>query len=75
MAHYPALLKAAAFNAGVILDYLDDGACPRMPDIRRVCAANGYADDISIDTALSQLLSDGLIVNTPDGYLKAYTTR
>lgn len=58
---YEALKKAAAFNAGAILDFLDDGAVPTRSEIGKVCAAVGYADEISVDLAIKQLLSDGFI--------------
>jgi hypothetical protein len=62
MTHYPALLKAAAVNAGVILDVLEDGARPTLGDLRRACAADGYADELSVDIALRQLIDDGYVV-------------
>lgn len=64
MSHYPALVKAAAFNAELILDFLDAGACPTRGEIKRMCAANGYADDVSVDLALRQVIDDGLVVSS-----------
>lgn len=58
---YVALQKAAALNARVILDYLDDGAVPTRSEINKVCASKGYADEISVDLAIKQLLEDGFI--------------
>lgn len=60
----PALFKAAAVNAGLILDFLDNGACPTRGDIKRLCAAEGYADDASIDIALRQIIDEGLVVSS-----------
>lgn len=68
----PALLKAAAVNAGLILDLLDNGACPTRGDIKRLCAAEGYADDASIDIALRQVIDDGYVVAARDAGITTY---
>jgi len=62
MPQYDSLIEAANLNASIICDHLEGGAVATLGDIKRVCAANGYADDVSVDIALRQVVEGGLVI-------------
>lgn len=73
---YPhSLLKKAALNAGVILEFLDVNNRASMDDINRICASGGHADGTAIGIALNQLVDDELVIKSgdkPASYIKNY---
>lgn len=63
---YPAMKKAIEANRAAILCLLTACGPQELPQIRRECAVQAFADHESIDAALKGLVADGFIVETEE---------
>jgi hypothetical protein len=68
-----ALIKAVAHNEAVILEAFKDSPSMTRALIYKVCANKGYADDVSIDMAIRELVDDGSIIATNFNGVTIYT--
>lgn len=61
-----ALAKAISLNRDTIVHLLAADGPQDIEQIKRYCAEQAYADDLSINMAITELLGDDLIRQDPD---------